>query len=700
MERGNDDESASIRDDSLLRGSTYGDMATRFQSSTSSFYTSVSTSVMTYSEQAQSMFQNYREKVQATKRLQKSGYWETRDVYPRMGWHDLHSAISGGAVRDVASHFVQRWNHHRLSASQYDTPVLSDITDDLYFTICAKCEKTEIFELATHCPNCNYELGPVNSFSKPISIEMIPPHPTNFSYCTYDCYFLKSSKLPFRMQGDCPVVLTSIISPVVEEIREFEGIAIDRAGPMGEWLQAFGLFPAIGDVIVAVNGATVSHLNSNQIKRFIKRIKKGASTQQLDQPGMEFKFSITFRRHYLEDLHPTDKVREDPAVGTIAPIQSKNPDYADPAMGKIQAHDDEELAGAKPIAPEVLMLPEQMLSTPSSNSNLIIDEPKDDVEAVNNMIVRDGINNADIANISIEEVTIAVEQMPVTPKSPGSPNPNPNANEYHPACKAAAQKEIQLSMSRVYHDYSRVFELVPRIPDEHGTCKVQLLRSVGKWSIGTKPEMSIMNCYIETIMHSHRFIYIENQFFIGNQAGEDVQNTIPFALCERILKAYHAKEAFRVIVIIPVHPNGDYLNSMKAKVVMHYEYATINRGLNSLIQTLKRKAPGISVQDYIGFFSLRNWGTINNKVVSEQVYVHDKLLIADDRIAIIGSANINDRSMLGARDSEVAIRIEDTFHVQSTLNGQPHTVGFTPHSLRMKLMRQHLADQNFGKIIF
>jgi phospholipase D1/2 len=44
---------------------------------------------------------------------------------------------------------------------------------------------------------------------------------------------------------------------------------------------------------------------------------------------------------------------------------------------------------------------------------------------------------------------------------------------------------------------------------------------------------------------------------------------------------------------------------------------------------------------------------MNSKVVSEQIYIHDKILIADDRIAIIGSANINDRSMLGDRDSEV-----------------------------------------------
>lgn len=36
-----------------------------------------------------------------------------------------------------------------------------------------------------------------------------------------------------------------------------------------------------------------------------------------------------------------------------------------------------------------------------------------------------------------------------------------------------------------------------------------------------------------------------------------------------------------------------------------------------------------------------------------QVYVHSKLMIIDDRVALIGSSNINDRSLLGSRDSEV-----------------------------------------------
>ena len=44
--------------------------------------------------------------------------------------------------------------------------------------------------------------------------------------------------------------------------------------------------------------------------------------------------------------------------------------------------------------------------------------------------------------------------------------------------------------------------------------------------------------------------------------------------------------------------------------------------------------------------------------VSEIVYVHSKLLIVDDKYVILGSANLNDRSMRGFHDSELAIIVE------------------------------------------
>lgn len=59
---------------------------------------------------------------------------------------------------------------------------------------------------------------------------------------------------------------------------------------------------------------------------------------------------------------------------------------------------------------------------------------------------------------------------------------------------------------------------------------------------------------------------------------------------------------------------------------------------------------------YISVFGLRNHALMPNNVpTTEIIYIHSKLLIVDDLFVIIGSANINDRSMLGNRDSEIAV---------------------------------------------
>ncbi|KAI7827642.1 hypothetical protein BC939DRAFT_85921 [Gamsiella multidivaricata] len=77
--------------------------------------------------------------------------------------------------------------------------------------------------------------------------------------------------------------------------------------------------------------------------------------------------------------------------------------------------------------------------------------------------------------------------------------------------------------------------------------------------------------------------------------------------------------------------------------------------------------------------------------VTEQLYIHSKLMIVDDRIIIIGSANINDRSQVGFRDSEIAIVIEDTDMVPSKMNGEEYQAGKLAHGLRTDLFKEHLG---------
>ncbi|EWC46556.1 hypothetical protein DRE_04279 [Drechslerella stenobrocha 248] len=77
--------------------------------------------------------------------------------------------------------------------------------------------------------------------------------------------------------------------------------------------------------------------------------------------------------------------------------------------------------------------------------------------------------------------------------------------------------------------------------------------------------------------------------------------------------------------------------------------------------------------------------------VSEELYIHSKVLIADDRIVVCGSANLNDRSQNGDHDSEIAIIVEDHTPLQSLMNGQGYTASHFAGSLRRYLFRKHLG---------
>lgn len=77
--------------------------------------------------------------------------------------------------------------------------------------------------------------------------------------------------------------------------------------------------------------------------------------------------------------------------------------------------------------------------------------------------------------------------------------------------------------------------------------------------------------------------------------------------------------------------------------------------------------------------------------VQEELYIHAKLLIADDRIVICGSSNINDRSQLGSHDSELSIVMEDAHVLESTMDGKPFQAGHHAATLRRHLWREHLG---------
>ncbi|KAK0702589.1 hypothetical protein B0T21DRAFT_299717 [Apiosordaria backusii] len=231
----------------------------------------------------------------------------------------------------------------------------------------------------------------------------------------------------------------------------------------------------------------------------------------------------------------------------------------------------------------------------------------------------------------------------------------------------------------------------------NGTCEVQILRSASTWSLGIEDtEQSIHLAYIKMIEDSDHFVYMENQFFITSTEtlNSKMVNGIGDALVRRIIRAHENDEDWRAVILIPLMPGFqnevNEQDGTSVRLILQCQYRSICRGEHSIFGRLR--AAGIDPEDYIQFFSLRQWGKMSNGMLTtEMLYIHAKCIIVDDRVALIGSANINERSMLGNRDSEAAAIVRDTDMIWSTMAGRPYQVGRFAHTLRLRLMREHLG---------
>ncbi|KAE8666438.1 Phospholipase D delta [Hibiscus syriacus] len=176
-------------------------------------------------------------------------------------------------------------------------------------------------------------------------------------------------------------------------------------------------------------------------------------------------------------------------------------------------------------------------------------------------------------------------------------------------------------------------------------------------------------------------IYIENQYFIGSsyawpayKAGAD--NLIPMELALKIASKIRAKERFVVYVVVPMWPEGVPTSTSVQEILFwlgqtfKMMYEIIGKELKSM--QMEDSHP----QDYLNFYCLGNreelpsdysWSrscllsptgdTISTSLRFQRfmIYVHAKGMIVDDEYVILGSANINQPSMAGSRDTEIAI---------------------------------------------
>ena len=286
----------------------------------------------------------------------------------------------------------------------------------------------------------------------------------------------------------------------------------------------------------------------------------------------------------------------------------------------------------------------------------------------------------------------------------------------------AIDLEHQISNDDLYKKYFKEGSI---------TANVQVLRSASEWSAGIKrTEHSILKGYYELISNAKHYIYIENQFFVSkawtdeerkqckHSISDIVKNEIALYIRKRIEKAYKNNENFKVFIFVPLLPGfaGEPEESPTLQLIVKHTYAGVckNHGL-SLIEQLQ-KIMGNAWRNYLGFYSLRNHALVNGVPKTEIIYIHSKLMIVDDNKVLLGSANINDRSMLGIRDSEFAVIIKEKKQLINkkcnrnfVMNGDKNYRGTNfATNFRKELMAEHLGinpddpilDDPVGKELF
>ncbi|CAN1848870.1 Phospholipase D beta 1 [Linum perenne] len=302
-------------------------------------------------------------------------------------------------------------------------------------------------------------------------------------------------------------------------------------------------------------------------------------------------------------------------------------------------------------------------------------------------------------------------------------------------------------LKKLKHSYDDALLRIDRIPDILGVSDapcvgedhpeawhVQVFRSIDSNSVKGFPkdpkdatsknlicakniliDMSIHTAYVKAIRAAQHFIYIENQYFIGSsynwRSYKDLgaNNLIPMEIALKIAEKIKAHERFAAYIVIPMWPEGVPTGAATQRILF-WQHKTMQMMYETIYKALREAGleNTFSPTDYLNFFCLGNREAINpNKSGTRasphaanspqalaqksrrfMIYVHSKGMIVDDEYVIIGSANINQRSMEGARDTEIAMGAYQPQHTWARKQRNP--LGQI-YGYRMSLWAEHLA---------
>ncbi|OZI30710.1 hypothetical protein CAL29_22210 [Bordetella genomosp. 10] len=288
-------------------------------------------------------------------------------------------------------------------------------------------------------------------------------------------------------------------------------------------------------------------------------------------------------------------------------------------------------------------------------------------------------------------------------------------------CRSASSLQLQDELS-LWDNNHRYVNDDWKSPNPKRRKIVQTARALWSFTHQTSIRDAMINC----IRSAQAFIYIENQFFmtdcgedqLGNRAPS--RNPIVAELANAIGRAIWAGRPFHLYLVLPEHPEGK-LEENSVLSQTWWALQAVKRARNSLINRInatlyakqararklatraetnagmQRALAAWGMEDewkkYLTVLNLRNYGKTKAGVLTEMIYVHSKLTIVDDAVAIIGSANINDRSLQGNGDTELAaVVVDDEGAGMTDVGDGVRTVTRKfARELRMELWRKHFG---------
>lgn len=162
------------------------------------------------------------------------------------------------------------------------------------------------------------------------------------------------------------------------------------------------------------------------------------------------------------------------------------------------------------------------------------------------------------------------------------------------------------------------------------------------FAVGPKAELrQVAEVYRHLVSQAQRFIYIETQFFRS------------LDMAEWLAQQGEANRDLQIILLLPLVPERISLSPNPNPATRHGQYLQ-GRALDRVRAALGER---------LGVFTLLRNGPAPARVHAEakaygsdEIYVHSKAMVVDDAVAVIGSANLNGRSLYTDTESVIAWR--------------------------------------------